>query len=237
MEGCLRVVRGNEVKFALPGPSITIKSDGTLWMGGNPILGIDDPVEKKRIVALIRAKKYSQIPDIYFTRLGDNPNGLWAGTDEEWAKHPVKAEQDRARAARAAEADKQIRIYLSSCGWGDYSACEWIGDITRPDAEILAECKAALATEHDVDQPNQTDDELIKKIAVARRSWETAPARRAAREAAEKKDIESKVKSGYCFFCESWCDGDCGHYSNDPMIKFRRDLSQAQREADCGIND
>lgn len=237
MKGCLRVVRGNEVKLTLPGPSITVKSDGTLWMSGNPILGIDDQAEKTRIVSLVNAGKYDQIPAEYFTRLGNNPNGLWAGTDAEWATHPAKAEQDRLAAIKSAEAAKQVRIYLSSRGWGDYSPCEWVGDITRPDAEILEECRRALTTEYDVDQFNQSDAEIMDKIIAARKQWAEAPARKAAREAEEEADIQSKIKSGYCFYCESWCHGDCGHYSSDPMVKFRRDFNQAARESNYGIND
>lgn len=237
MKGCLRVIRDNEVKMALPGPSIEIKADGTLWMSGNPILGVTEPKEKKRIAALAKARKYDQIPVIYFTRLGDNPNGLWAGTDEEWAKHPAKAEQDRKAAEEAAEQAKQVKIYLSSRGWGDYSSCEWIGDITRPDSVILAECRHLLSAEYDVDQPKQSDEELMGKITKARADWETAPARKAAREAAEAEDIRRKVETGYCFNCGTWCDGDCGHYTNDPMVESRRDLRQAQREEYYGIND
>lgn len=237
MKGCLRVVRGTEVKFALPGPSIEINANGTLWMSGNPILGIEDPAEKKRIAALARARKFTEIPDIYFTRLGDNPNGLWAGTDEEWAKHPGKAEQDRQAAEKAAEQAKQVRIYLSSRGWGDYSACEWIGDITRPDSEILAECQARLKSAADVDKRNQSDDDLLSKIAKARADWETAPARKATKEAAEEEDIRRKIATGYCFACESYCHGDCGKYSKDPMVKFNRDLKQAVNEQNYGINE
>jgi hypothetical protein len=240
MKGCLRIVRGNEVKLTLPGPSITIKADGTLWFGRNPmlpILGSGDGPDKQRMADLVKAGKYDQIPAIYFTRLGDNPNGLWTGTDEEWAKHPAKAEQDRVAAAKAAETAKQVRIYLSSRGWGDYSGCEWIGDITRPDAEILAECKHILTTGHDVDQPNQSDNEIMSQITKARADWESAPARKAAREAAEEEDIRRKIASGYCFACESYCHGDCGNYSSDPRVMYRRQLNEATREANYGIED
>jgi hypothetical protein len=56
-------------------------------------------------------------------------------------------------------------------------------------------------------------------------------------EAAEAADIQNKIDTGYCFYCETWCDGDCGHYSNNPMVKYSRDLRQASREANYGIND
>jgi hypothetical protein len=206
-------------------------------MGGMPILGTGDGPEKQRLADLVHTKQYDQIPAIYFTRLGDNPNGLWAGTDEEWEKHPLKADLDKARQEKAAEEAKKVRIYLSSRGWGDYSACEWVGDITRSDAEILAECRRQLSIEHDVDQPKQTDAEIMTKIVKARADWEAAPAREAARKAAEEEDIRHKIATGYCFACESYCHGDCGHYSKDPRVMYRRQLNDAAREANCGIND
>lgn len=237
MKGCLHVVRENEVKLTLPGPSIAIKANGTIWFQGMPILGITDAKEKARCSALVSAHNYDKIPDEYFTRLGDNPSGLWAGDDAAFDKHPAKAEERRQADRKAIEEAKIVTIYLSSRGWGDYSSCEWIGDITRPDADILAECKRLLTTEYDVDQPNQSDDEIMGKINKARADWQTAPARKAAREAMEAEDIRRKIETGYCFSCETWCNGDCGHYSNDPRVKFERDIKDAAREANYGIND
>lgn len=237
MKGCLHVVRGMEKKLTLPGPSITIKADGTIWYSGSPLLGITDAEEKSRISTLVKAKKYNQIPTSYFTRFGENPNGLWAGTDEEWAKHPVKVAHDKAEADKSAKQAKMITIYLSSRGWGDYGSLDWYGDITRPDAEILAECKHLLATGHDVDQPNQSDEEILSKIKAARESWRTAPERKAAREKAEAEDIKRKIETGYCFACDTWCHGDCGNYSNDPRVMYRKHLNEAAREANYGIND
>jgi hypothetical protein len=77
----------------------------------------------------------------------------------------------------------------------------------------------------------------MDKITNARQKWETAPARKAAREAAEAEDIRRKIATGYCFACESYCDGDCGHYSSDPRVMYRRQLHEATREANYGIND
>lgn len=237
MKGCLRIIRENEVKLTFPGPSVVQKSDGTLWVHGNPILGITDPAEKKRVADLARAKKYNQIPAEYFTRLGDNPNGLWAGLDEAWSKHPAKIEQDRLAAIEASGRAKRVRIYLSSRGWGDYSACEWEGDITRPDADILAECRHELIAGHDVDRRNLTDAEIVEAIKMARADWEAAPALRVKREAEEADDIKRKIEAGYCFNCETHCFGDCGNYSKDPRKMYARKISEAAREADYGIND
>ena len=237
MKGTLRIVRESDVKLTLPGPSVVRQADGTLWLDGNPILGISDPAERKRVAALTRAGKYGQIPAIYFTRLGYNPNGLWAGMDEAWAYHPAKIKADQLAAAKAAEAAKQVSIYLSSRGWGDYPACKWEGDITRPDAEILAECKHLLFTGHLIDHVNQADDEILAKIAQARAVWKTAPARKAAREAAEKEDLRRKISAGYCFVCESYCYGDCGHYSKSPHDRYRRQANEAACEFNYGISN
>jgi len=237
MKGTLRIVRGNDIKFTLPAEHAQIKTDGTIWYHDLPILGITDPEIKAKVAADLKAKRYDRIPADAWVRLGYNDNGVWAGDDEAWAAHPAKLVKDTQDAIKREQERKQVTIYLSSCGWGDYSPVEWIGDITRPDAEILAECKTGLATGYDVDQLNQTDTEILDKITTAREKWETAPARKAAREAAEAADIENKIKTGYCFNCESWCHGDCGNYSNDPRVKFNRDLKNAQREANYGITE
>jgi len=237
MKGCIHIVRGMTKKLTLPGSSVTIKSDSTIWCQGMPLLGITDPDAKAKAVAAVKAKRYADIPDEYFTRMGDNPNGLWAGDDEAWNNHPAKIAENKAREIKAIEQAKRVTIYLSSRGWGDYSPCEWIGDITRPDVEILAECKAELAGGHDVDEHRQSDEQILSKITAARAKWEGAPARDAARAKAEKEDIERKKATGYCFNCETWCDGDCGHYSSDPTVKFRRDLHEAQREQNYGVED
>ena len=237
MNGCLHIVRGNERKLTLPGPSVSIKSDGTLWCEGKPILGIEDQAEKARIITLVKSKKYNQIPAEYFTRLGDNANGLWAGDDAAWEKHPATQAEYQKAQERAAQEAKTVTIYLSSRGWGDFSSVEWHGDITRPANEILAECRKALETGVDVDKPNQSDAELMAKIVAAHEKWEGAPARKAAMEAEEKAHTAKLIANGFCFSCETYCHGDCGHYSSDPTIKHRRDFRQAQSEAGYGINE
>ena len=77
-------------------------------------------------------------------------------------------------------------VTLSSRGWGDYSPCAWSGDISRPDEDILAECRRLLSTERDVDDRDLTDDDILAKIAAARQELSDAPGRadRAAGEAA-----------------------------------------------------
>jgi len=76
----------------------------------------------------------------------------------------------------------ETTIRLSARGWGDYSPLVWTGDITRTDNEILAECRELLIRGHDVDNRNQSDDEILAKINAARKRIADAPAREAARQ-------------------------------------------------------
>ena len=59
------------------------------------------------------------------------------------------------------------KIYLSSRGWGDYSPVEWAGDLSKSDAEIIAECRAMLDRANDVDTP-LSNEQIAAKVAEAR---------------------------------------------------------------------
>lgn len=93
----------------------------------------------------------------------------------------LKAARLEAEKKEAEAKANEITITLSSRGWGDYSPLVWIGDKNTPTEQILTECKELLATGEDVDQPNQTDAELIGKIEVAKGS--------------EKKKIAAKIET------------------------------------------
>ena len=77
-------------------------------------------------------------------------------------------------------------------------------------------------------------DQIIELSAAIRRQKDASKERFEAEEAA---DVKRKIETGYCFACESYCHGDCGHYSSDPSVKYRREFNQAVREANYGIND
>jgi len=228
----LIIARDGDTKLDLH--DATIRADGTIWAQGMPVLGITDPAVKARVAAASRAKRFADIPADAYTRLGDNPNGLWAGTPDEWATHPARIAR---QAAIDASQAVQAQITLSTRGWGDYSPLTWIGDITRPDADIMTECRERLATGHDVDHPSPTDAGLLAMIHAARAAWQARPAREAARRHAEVEDRARKVATGYCVACESWCYGDCGSYSGDPATQDRRELREAAREASYGMED
>lgn len=92
--------------------------------------------------------------------------GSWSCAGCRAARDAEFAELEKAVAARKTNPVKTI--YLSSRGWGDYSSVQWTGDVTRPDSEIVAECRALLAAGHDVDNRDQTEEQLLAKIAKAR---------------------------------------------------------------------
>jgi hypothetical protein len=232
----MKFLRNNEVKLEIPDAQLTIKENGSLWYKGMPILGIANAPDKDKITKLVKARRFSEIPDEYFVRKGDNKNGTFACPDAEWENHPVSIAKKQAAAEKAALAAKTVTISLSSRGWGDYSPLEIEIDITRPDCEIIADCRKALEEGHDVDRRDQSDEEILKKINTARQKLNAPAPQKTDRESAER-EIQRKIKAGYCFSCESYCHGDCGNYSSDPATMYRRKLAEAAREANFGIRD
>jgi len=228
IKGCLHVCRGNEEKLRLPGASIEIKSDGTLWINGIPILGGgDDPVIKNKLKELVKAKKFTEIEAKYFVKLGQNENGLWAGDEDNYQNHPAyKIEMEKLKACEIEEA-KKVRIFLSSRGWGDYSSLEWSGDITRPESDILEECKKEFETGHDVDS-KYNEEEVLKSIRVAK-----------AKHAAPKiKPEPESYGPGYCYSCQTYCFGDCGDYQPELTAKTeKRKIDEMVREQNYGISE
>ena len=223
----LYVVRGNEVKLTIPGPSVKIKN-GNIWVEGNPLFGINDPAEKVRIAGAIRAGKWDEIPADAYTHIGDNPNGLWAGDEIDFENHPANALKKQKAMEKAEEDKKQKTIYLSSRGWGDFSPVEWRGDITRAENEILAECKSLLKKGYDVDHPNQADGDLLQKIRVVKKEYENPKP--------EHKPIEHGP--GYCYSCKTYCYGDCGDYQPKMTNKImKQEVDGINREQNYGIND
>jgi len=111
--------------------------------------------------------------------------------------------------AEAEKAAHQITIHLSTRGWGDYSSVEWTGDCRTPNNLILAECKSLLANSYDVDQPNQTDDDIIGKINDAK-------AKKSGQIEAEQKEIdrvntiiENAKKTGEKQVIDTWITSEC----------------------------
>jgi hypothetical protein len=141
-------------------PNCTIHSDGTIWCNSTPLLVVSHLPNanelKKKYAAAIKQKKFDEISDDHFGRLGTFGGILLVENADDYDNRLQVIE------------DRTIRVHLSTRGWGDYSAVEWTGDRNRPTTEIVAECQALLANGHDVDQPNQSNNEISAKVEVAK---------------------------------------------------------------------
>jgi len=109
-------------------------------------------------------------------------------------------------------------IHLSSRGWGDYAPLVWTGNLARPDAEIVAECVHLLAVAHDVDTRHQSQDDIRRLLADARKRETECAESRARAAAADKARNDAQAKAGYkripgvnvpCPRCRTYCHGDC----------------------------
>lgn len=115
-------------------------------------------------------------------RYGDNGDAvvMW---DDEWATSELSrayiAKLDAEQKRREAEEAKTVTISLVTRGWGDYGMVSWRGDITRPTAEIVAECRAKLERDTEKDR-DMSDDEIAKEVEAAKAQWSAKNAKREA---------------------------------------------------------
>lgn len=102
-----------------------------------------------------------------------------------------------------------------------------IGDRQSDGAFLGCENQAWIITAEQWDEIIKLSAEIDTAKAEARKKFE----------ADEATDLQRKIATGFCFSCESYCHGDCGNYQTDPSVKFRRDLKQATREQNYGIQE
>jgi hypothetical protein len=156
-----------EVKVRIP--NCTLRTDGTIWAQGDTIpfivtAGLPDAAElTDRYKKLVASKRFSEIPPEHIAHIGDirDIRIEWEQDYNLRPTHPAIAEKNRIQKDTE---DNRITVHLSSRGWGDYSPVQWTGDRRRPFSEILVECIRLLSTGHDVDQPNQSPEEITSKI-------------------------------------------------------------------------
>lgn len=144
----------------------------------------------------------SNIDDIVCYYVAGGARGTWLCITDPADIKAIVPHVKAAMLARKAEWDRKreiesrtVRIVLTMCGWGDYGVCEWSGDITRDDAEILAECRAKIKSAHDPDT-DPTDAEIIKMIAAARAKWQAENADRTAREEHKAECLRRAAEAG-----------------------------------------
>lgn len=147
------------------------------------------------------------------------------------ASHSIRTPEEQEEIAARENNTKEI--FLSSRGWGDYSPCTYRADLRKSDDEILAGCRAELIACNDVDQPNQSDAEILAAIANVRAKY-----------AKQKTTISQEIKKmiehgiGYCYSCETYCCGDCDDYQPKPTARtISREIKKMNDEANYGIND
>lgn len=187
-----------------------VSSDGTIWVNERlPIsLGAESPAGlPQKAQAKLKAAPDSQkrkvaesliAEGLVVAHYGDHGDVV-AMYDSEWRQSEYNAAyvakiQAESKAREEIEA-RTVSITLTTCGWGDYGVCEWRGDITRPDADILAECKSKLAAAHDPDT-DPTDVEILKMIADARAKWTAKNAERKARDEHEAACLRKAADAG-----------------------------------------
>lgn len=139
------------------------------------------------------------------------------------AVHQAKqAELEKARQERAKT--NYGEITLSTRGWGDYPSLIWVGDLNRPDNEILAECKTLFEQGHDVDL-KLTDDEILALIAKARVSKQEFAEQRA-KDIANAQSIIDKASPTTIKAYEQ-CKGDPERIEGEPLYYAVRAYADA----------
>lgn len=119
---------------------------------------------------------------LVIARMGDNGDAVVMWDDEfAMSEHNLAyaAKLAAERKAREEMEARTVRINLVTRGWGDYGMVAWCGDITRPTAEIVAECRAQL--EHDTAKDyGMSDEEITAEVEKAKAAWAAKNAKREA---------------------------------------------------------
>ncbi|THA05534.1 hypothetical protein [Rodentibacter pneumotropicus] len=134
----------------------------------------DELVRKKSMVDITTIEQMEKNPRYYVEVLPilkeSGLAGMWNNqiglTSEEISLYLSKKEGNKK--AIDEKASKNIQITLSTRGMGDYSPVSWSGSVDVPNDQILRESRNLLNSEHDVDNKNQSDNELLGLIESAK---------------------------------------------------------------------
>jgi hypothetical protein len=209
------------IVMRLPAHMVSIDNAGRIAGRDNMYLTLvnesnaDALAEWKRSARTANAARRKALADeleprgLVIARYGDNGDVvvLW---DDEWKTseygraYAAKLEADHK--AREEEERKTVTISLITRGWGDYGMVEWRGDITRPTADIVSECRAKLAADTQKDR-DLTDAEIRAAVESAKAQW---AAKNAKREAAAAHVEECKRRAR-----ETGARVEIRHYATD----------------------
>jgi hypothetical protein len=104
-----------------------------------------------------------------------------------------KAEQARLDAAKR---ENSVTVFLSSRGWGDYSNLEISIDTRNFDLKTeIEKAKKALKNGYDVDNPNQSDEEISDKITEAVSKFLAKKEAKETKKAKYEKELNEALKT------------------------------------------
>jgi len=156
-------------------PQVTERSDGTLWAANNTIPIIVtrhlDDAESIKATYQKAGKKVGEIVDpAHQARLGiggqNSEKAFRVELDRDYSERMSKQWAADAKAQKEHESN-QVRIFISTRGWGDFSSLDWTGDRRTPTEQILSEMRSKIENGCDVDT-NPTDQELLALIKKAK---------------------------------------------------------------------
>jgi len=162
-------VETNETKMRVPG--CNVRQDGTVWCDNRMPICVIGHLEnadslKVKYAAAVKGKRFDEIDPEHMARIGVIGKMRIEWEDDYEARMlPQRAAEARERHEREL---RQIVVHLSSRGWGDYSGVEWRGDRETPTAQIVSECQGLLKSGHDVDRPDQSDEEISALVTTAK---------------------------------------------------------------------
>jgi hypothetical protein len=95
---------------------------------------------------------------------------------------------------RREDARHTIKVALSTRGWGDYSPVEIAIDDRKSEQDWLSQARAALTGANDVDNPNQSDTEILALIRARIERRDNASGKKAAAKA-KKEQAENAARN------------------------------------------
>lgn len=195
------------IVMRLPAHLVSIDGAGRIAARGNMYLTLGNESNADALAAWMRSAKSATAArrkaladeleprGLVIARYGDNGDAvvIW---DDEWATseyyRSYSAKLEAERKQREAEEAKTVTISLVTRGWGDYGLVSWRGDITRPTAEIVAECRAKLDRDTEKDR-DMTDEEIANEVEAAKAEWAKKNAKREAA-AAHVEDCKRRAR-------------------------------------------
>ena len=197
----------NAIVSRLPAHMVSIDGAGRMCGRGNMYIVLSAESDAQALAEWMRlaksatAARRKALADeleprgLVIARYGDNGDAVVMWDDEFDQTDFCRDYMGRIEAERKAREEEERRtvtISLITRGWGDYGMVQWRGDITRPTADIVAECRARLAADTQKDR-DLTDAEIRDAVEAAKAQWAAKNAKREAA-AAHVEDCKRRAR-------------------------------------------